>query len=233
MRLKGKTAIVTGGGRGIGRAICLALAEEGANVVAAARTGKEIEETAEMVRRKGGRALAVKTDVRKAEDVRRLVAETVRAFGGIDILVNNAGVAYRKFLMDTTTKEYYAIMDTNVKGIFHCTRYALPFLLKSRPGKIINISSGAGKHGIPQLSIYSASKFAVIGITESLAAELGRKVRVYAVCPGGVDTQMYRGLYFDRPLLKPEHIAEKVLELCLPEAQVPSGTSMEVYAPYS
>lgn len=171
MKLRGRIAVITGGGRGIGRAICLALAREGADIVIAARTEKEIRKTARMVERVGGKALAVGTDIRKEEEVRKMISEAVKTFGKIDILINNAGVAYGKYLVDTSTEEYETIMDTNVKGMFFCTKYALPHLLKRGEGRIINISSGAGKHGIPKLSIYCASKFAVIGFTESVAYE--------------------------------------------------------------
>ncbi len=229
MKLRGQTAVVTGGGKGIGRAICLALAREGADIVVAARTEKDIRETARMVEKEGRRALAVSTDIRIEEDVENMVSEAIDAFGRIDILVNNAGVAYRKYMVDTSREEYENIMDTNVKGMFFCTKYALPYLLKRGEGRIINISSGAGKHGIPKLSIYCASKFAVIGFTESVAHEIGGGLRVYAVCPASVDTDMYRSIYSNEPVLKPEDVAKKVIELCLPETTLPSGSSIEVY----
>jgi NAD(P)-dependent dehydrogenase (short-subunit alcohol dehydrogenase family) len=229
MKLKGQTAIVTGGGKGIGRAICLALSREGADIVIVARTEKEIRETARMVEKEGRRALAVRTDLRREEEVIKMISKAVNAFGRIDILVNNVGVAYRKYIVDTSTEEYDEIMDTNVKGMFFCTKYALPHLLKRGEGRIVNMSSGAGKHGIPKLSIYCASKFAVIGFTESLAYEVGGGLQVYAVCPTSVDTGMYRSMYSDEPVLKPEDVAMKVMELCLPETTLPSGSSVEVY----
>ena len=231
MKLKGQTAIVTGGGRGIGRAICLLLAREGVDVVIVARTEKEIRETARLVEKQGRRALAVKTDIRKEEEVIDMVSKAMNAFGRIDILVNNAGVAYSKYLVETSTKEYDEIMDTNVKGMFFCTKHALPHLLKRGEGRIVNMSSGAGKRGIPKLSIYCASKFAVIGFTESVAYETGGGLQVYAVCPASVDTDMYHSLYTDEPVLKPEDVAEKVLELCLPETTLPSGSSVDIYRP--
>lgn len=229
MRLKGQTAVVTGGGKGIGRAICLALAREGADIVVVARTEKDIRETARMVEKAGRKALAVSTDIRIEDDVESMVSETIDTFGRIDILVNNAGIAYRKYMVDTSREEYENIMDTNVKGMFFCTKYALPYLLKRGEGRIINISSGAGKHGIPKLSIYCASKFAVIGFTESIAYEIGGGVQVYAVCPASVDTDMYRSLYSDEPVLRPEDVARRVLELCLPDTTLPSGSSVDVY----
>ena len=231
MRLRGQTAIVTGGGRGIGRAICLALAREGADIVVVARTEKEIRETARMVEKEGRRAFAVSTDIRIEKDVENMVSEAMNVFGRIDILVNNAGVAHRKYMVDTSIEEYENIMDTNVKGMFFCTKHALPHLLKRGEGRIVNISSGAGKHGIPKLSIYCASKFAVIGFTESIAYEIGGGVQVYAVCPASVDTDMYRSLHSDEPVLKPEVVALKVLELCLPDTTLPSGSSVDVYRP--
>jgi len=121
-------------------------------------------------------------------------------------------------------------MDTNVKGMFFCTKYALPHLLKRGEGSLINRSSGAGKHGIHKLSIYCASKFAVIGFTESVAYEIGG-IQVYAVCPASVDTDMYHSLHSGKPVLKPEGVASKVLELCLPETTLPSGSSIEIYRP--
>lgn len=229
MKLRGQTAVVTGGGKGIGRAVCLALAREGADIVIVARTEKDIRETARMVEKEGRRALPVSTDIRKEKDVENMISEAVDAFGRIDILVNDAGVAYRKYMVETSKKEYENIMDTNVKGMFFCTKHALPYLLKRGEGRIVNMSSGAGKHGIPKLSIYCASKFAVIGFTESIASEIGGGVRVYSVCPASVDTDMYRSLYSNEPVLKPEDVARRVLELCLPETTLPSGSSVEVY----
>jgi NAD(P)-dependent dehydrogenase (short-subunit alcohol dehydrogenase family) len=183
------------------------------------------------VEREGRRALPVSTDIRIEEDVKNMISKAVDTFGRIDILVNNAGVAYRKYTVDTSTEEYENTMDTNVKGMFFCTKYALPYLLKRGEGRIINMSSGAGKHVIPKLSIYCASKFAVIGFTESVAYEVGGGLQVYAVCPASVDTDMYRSIYSDEPVLKPQDVAKKVLELCLPETTLPSGSSVEVYRP--
>ena len=231
MNLTGQTALVTGGSKGIGRAICLALARAGANVVFAARDENRIRETIEELKGMSGKALAVKPDVRYEEDVKNLISKAVDEFGRLDILVNNAGAAYRKRLEDTTQKEYDEIMDTNVKGIFLCTKYAIPYIRKSNNGKIVNISSGAGLHGIPELSIYCASKSGVISITQSIAPELEGEIKVYAICPGGVDTDMYKSLFGHKPQLKPEHIAKKVLELVSPDSKVPSGKIIEVYAP--
>ncbi|HII93467.1 MAG TPA: SDR family oxidoreductase, partial [Methanosarcina sp.] len=112
-----------------------------------------------------------------------------------DILINNAGVAYKRRLEETTLEEYEKIIDTNLKGVFLCTKYAIPYIKESKNGKIINISSVGGLHGLPEFSVYCASKFGVNGITESIASELEGEIKVYAVCPGAVDTDMYRSLF--------------------------------------
>lgn len=231
MNLTGQTALVTGGSKGIGKAICLALAREGANVVIAARDESKIRETMEELKEMSGKALAIQADVRYEEDVKNLISKIVKEFGRLDILVNNAGVAHRKRLEEITLREYDEIMDTNLKGVYLCTKYAIPYIRNSNNGKIVNISSGAGLHGIPELSIYCASKSGVISITQSIASELEGKIKVYAICPGGVDTDMYRLLFGHKPQLKPEHIAKKVLELVSPDSKVTPGKIIEVYAP--
>jgi len=231
MSLAGQTALVTGGSKGIGKAICLALAKEGANVIIAARNESEIKETIDKLKAMGSKALAIRADVRSEEDVRRLISMTIDKCGRLDILINNAGVAYKKRLEETILEEYDKIMDTNLKGIFLCTKYAIPYLRESKNGKIINISSVGGLHGLPDFSVYCASKFGVNGITESIATELEGEIKVYAVCPGAVDTDMYRSIFSNRPPLKPEHIAEKVLELASPDSKVTSGKIIEIQAP--
>lgn len=231
MSLAGQTALVTGGSKGIGRAICLALAKEGANVIIAARNENEIKEIINKLKAMGSKALAIRADVQSEEDVRRLISTTIDKCGRLDILINNAGVAYKKRLEETTLEEYEKIMNTNLKGVFLCTKYAIPYIRESKNGKIINISSIGGLHGLPDFSVYCASKFGVNGITESVAAELEGEIKVYSVCPGAVDTDMYRSIYSDRPPLKPEHIAEKVLELASPDSKVTSGKIIEIQAP--
>ncbi len=231
MSLAGQTALVTGGSKGIGRAICLALAREGANVVIAARHENEIKDTVNKLKAMKSESLAIQADVRNEEDVRRLISTIIDKCGRLDILINNAGVACKKRLEETTLEEYEKMMDTNLKGVFLCTKYAIPYLKESKNGKIINISSVGGIHGLPEFSIYCASKFGVNGITESIASELIGEIKVYSVCPGAVDTDMYMSIYSDRPRLKPENIAEKVLELASPDSKVASGKIIEIQAP--
>jgi 3-oxoacyl-[acyl-carrier protein] reductase len=155
------------------------------------------------------------------------VNATIKKFDKIDILVNNAGVAVYKDFSKMDMDEINSILDINLKGLILCTKYFLPHMQKRNYGRIINISSGAGKIGIAKFAVYCASKFGVIGFTEALAEELPRDIRVNAVCPGGVDTQMYASTFGERPSLKPEHIAKKVLPLCMPNA--PNGKIIEVY----
>ncbi len=231
MSLAGQTALVTGGNKGIGRAICFALAKEGANIVIAARNESESRETLDRLKGMGTKAFAVSVDVRSEDDVRRLISVIIDKCGGLDILVNNAGVAYKNRLEETTLEEYDEIMDTNLRGVFLCTKYAIPYIRRSKNGKIINISSVGGLHGIPDFSIYCGSKFAVNGITESIASELEGEIKVYSVCPGAVDTDMYRSFFKDKPPLEPEHIAQKVLELASPDSKVASGKIIEISAP--
>ena len=147
--------------------------------------------------------------------------------------MNNAGVAIIKPLNETSEKEWDQIIDINLKGTFLMTKEILPIMIKQHSGVIINISSGAGKHGFPGLSAYCASKFGMIGITESLAGEVSRYgIKVFAVCPGTVDTKMIYSIYPEinpAELIKPEKIAKKVLELSTPGIQHTSGSSHLVY----
>ena len=152
--------------------VFMVLVKEGANVIIAARNESEIKETIDELKETGSKALAIQADVRNEEDVRNLISRTIEKCGRLDILINNAGVAHKKRLEETTLQEYNEIMDTNLKGVFLCIKYAIPQIRNSQNGKIINISSVAGLHGIPEFSVYSASKFGVNGITESIASEL-------------------------------------------------------------
>lgn len=221
MTLKDKIAIVTGSGRGIGKAAALMLAKEGAKIVVTARNEKEIRETEKEIK-KISDAISVKGDLRNSKDAKKIVDAAIDKFGRIDILVNNAGVAYYEDFSKMSEDKAREIIDTNLNGIFNITREALKHM---KEGTIINVSSGAGKHGIGGLAVYCASKFGVIGFTESLAQELDG-VKVYAVCPGGVDTKMYSSLFGSRGGLTPEQVAEKIIECA--KNKHPSGSSIDV-----
>lgn len=190
--LKGKVAIVTGGAKGIGASIVEGFIEERANVVIADNDFDAAQQLAEKVEREGSKVLAVRTDVTIKSDAGNLVATTLSEFSVIDILVNNAGVVSDIDFVDIEESEWDRICDVNIKGVYLVTRAVIPHMMSSRYGKIINLSSLAGKRGNVGVSHYCASKFAVLGITQSLAKELGQyNINVNAVCPGIVGTAMW------------------------------------------
>lgn len=192
MRLQGKTAYVTGGARGIGRGIVRALAAEGVDVMVADVLIHECEAVAEEVRAMGRRALTMQVDVTRAGEVSRMVAAVEADFGGLDIAVNNAGVVSVAPLDTLEEAEWDRVMDINAKGAFLCCKAALPALRRRGGGRIINVASIAGKEGMATLSHYCASKFAVVGLTNSLAKELAHdNITVNAICPGIVRTAMW------------------------------------------
>ena len=193
--LEGKVAIVTGGGRGIGAAIVEGFAKEGANVAIADISLDVAQELAKKIGRGGVKALAVRTDVTKKSDVDNLVSITLKEFGKIDILVNNAGVARDIMFVDIEEEDWDRVNDVNAKGVYLVTRAVVPHMIAAKYGKIVNISSMAGKEGFAGWDHYAASKFAVIGLTQALAKELGgSNINVNAVCPGPIRTPMWEGL---------------------------------------
>jgi NAD(P)-dependent dehydrogenase (short-subunit alcohol dehydrogenase family) len=193
MSLKNKVALITGGGRGIGRAIALAFAREGAQVAVAARTLEQVDQVAEEIENElGVGALAFHCDVSDPTNVEHMFADVRRGFDhDVDIMVNNAGVAESATLVNTTDELWQRHLAINLSGTFYCTRAALPAMLKNGWGRIINIASIAGKTGAPYIAAYAASKHGVMGLTRSVAVEVGAGgVTVNAICPGYVDTDM-------------------------------------------
>ena len=191
--LKDKVALITGGGRGIGRAIALAFADGGARIAVAARTRDQVKQVAEEIENKSSvKALALVCDVSDRSSVEKMFADTQAGFDHeVDILVNNAGVAEGATLVNTTDELWERHLATNLTGTFYCTRAALPAMLKNGWGRIINIASIAGKTGAPYIAAYATSKHGVMGLTRCLAVEVGTSgVTVNAICPGYVDTEM-------------------------------------------
>jgi len=216
-QLASKVAIVTGASRGIGRAISVALAQEAATVVLAARSIGKLQETADQVTKAGGKAQIVVTELTEEESIKNLVKITSEKFSRLDILVNNAGVTHSAKLEETTTEDWERCMQVNVRAPFILCREALGLLKKSQAGYIINIASVVGVKGYPLQSAYTSSKHALRGMTISLAEELkGSNIRVHLLCPGGVDTELVQKVRPDikkDELMQPEEIAELVLYL--------------------
>jgi len=225
--LEGKSALVTGGSRGIGRAIALELARAGARVTLSYRAGKD--EAEEVASEAGGRA--VQADVSNADDAKRLVEEA----GELDILVNNAGVTRDGVIARMSDEDWNEVIGTNLGGVFHTCRAAARGMMKRRSGSIVNISSIVGVHGNPGQTNYSASKAGIIGFTKALARELGvRGVRANVVAPGYIDTRLTQVIADDMKELmltstplgrfgQPEDIAGAVRFLCSGEASFITG----------
>lgn len=249
MKLEGKRAVITGGGRGIGAAVAQILAAEGAAVVVSARSKDQIEGIAQELSRQGHQAEAVVCDVTRPEDVEKLARESVDLLGGVDILVNNAGIATSAPLKAVTLEQWNRIFAVNVTGTFLCTQAFLPAMLERGWGRVVNVASVAGKMGAPYISTYAASKHAVIGFTRALAAEVAPKgVTVNAVCPGYVATDMVEesvtrivektgleqaaarasleNMSPQKRVYQPEEVAYQVLVLCDPRAGGVNGQSV-------
>lgn len=191
MRLESKIALITGGTSGIGEATANLFANEGATVVITGRNAERGRTVAERILKVGGNARFMATDVRKADECRRAVGETVGAFGKIDILFNNAGVFYPHTILDCTEEEWDLQMDVNLKGTFLMSKYTLPGMIERGSGVIINNSSGWGLVGGDRAVAYCASKGGVVLLTKAMAVDHGRQgIRVNCICPGDVDTPM-------------------------------------------
>ena len=191
MQLKDKVALVTGGGRGIGRAIAMGYAAEGAQVAIAARSTAQLDEVAAAIAAQGSEVLAVPTDLRVSAEVERLVQQTVERFGRIDILVNNAGVNPRGLFLDATDEEWEQAWQINVMGVVRCCRAVLPIMQRQGSGNIINVGSGMGQVGHADQSVYCASKAALHALTQALAEEVWDEgIIANVLIPGPVKTEL-------------------------------------------
>ena len=236
-----RTALITGSTRGIGKETALLLLQKGLNVIISSRSQDNvdnvIEEILDKFPSKKENILGLKCDVSKHSEVKTLVNVSVKRFGSIDILVNNAGIVYYKSIMNTTEEEWNKTIDTNLKGSFLFTKELLPYMIENKSGGIIiNVSSGAGKSGFPNLSAYCASKFGIIGLTEVVAQEVtNNNVKVMAICPGGVDTKMIKDIVkagyipSNKDLMKAQEVAKKIYDMIFNQKDYYNGQSIEFY----
>jgi NAD(P)-dependent dehydrogenase (short-subunit alcohol dehydrogenase family) len=205
MRFDGKVALITGAAHGMGACEALQFAKEGANIVALdiakqistldyfLGSNDELNKLVDEVNGMGRKSIGVVADVSKSDQVKNAVDKAIAEFGKIDILVNNAGVLAVAPLINTTEEQIRLLIDVNLKGVIYCCQHVIPHMAKQRYGKIINISSGAGLYAEPCISVYAATKYAVLGLTESLAGELAYyNINVNAVCPGNIRTPMHQ-----------------------------------------
>jgi NAD(P)-dependent dehydrogenase (short-subunit alcohol dehydrogenase family) len=246
MRLHNKVALITGGTSGIGKATAALFAQEGARVAITGRNQERGQEVVSTIGRAGGKAIFLECDVRSAEQCRRAVSETLKAFGRLDVLFNNAGVYYPHTALDCTEEEWDLQIDINLKGTFLMSKYALPTMIAQGSGVIINNSSGWGLVGGDAAVAYCASKGGVMLLTKAMAIDHGRQgIRVNCICPGDVDTPMLpedarmRGLTWqdylagaaNRPMGRvgtPEEIARAVLFLASDDSSFMTGAALVV-----
>jgi len=239
-----KVVLITGAGNGIGRTTALAFAQQGASVVVADMSRSAGEETTALITQAGGTASFILCDVTKDQDVQSMVAGTLEIYGKLDIAFNNAGIEIESSkLADGDEATYDKIMDVNVKGVWRCMKYQIPALLKQSSSAIVNTASIAGLGAAPKMSVYSASKHAVIGMTKSAAVEYGKKgLRVNAICPAVIDTEMFRRATENDPqkaqfvksihpvgrIGQPEEVAAAVLYLCSDLAGFTTGVALPI-----
>ncbi len=246
--MKGKVALVTGAGAGIGRATALAFAREGASVVVSDVVVDSGEETVKMISKSGGEAIFIKTDVSKSADVEAMINKTMETYGRLDFAANNAGInGPITALADCTEEDWDRVMGINLKGVWLCMKYEIPQMLKTGGGAIVNTASMAGIVGFPAQPPYVTSKHGVVGLTKTAALDYGnRGIRVNAVCPGVIQTAMVESLLDTIPEIidslnkqsplgrigQPPEIAEAIVWLCSDAASFVTGHAMVVDGGY-
>jgi NADP-dependent 3-hydroxy acid dehydrogenase YdfG len=212
MDLKNSVAIITGASKGIGRAVALALSKEGVTVVLAARSSELLSMIQKEISDAGGNAISIPTDVTSENSVQNLIIETQKRFGKIDILINNAGVGIFSNVIDLKMQDYEKMMDVNLKGVFLCSRAVLPLMMKLQQGEIINIASLAGKNSFAGGSVYSATKWGLIGFSRSLMLEVrDYNIRVVTISPGSVNTGFADKKRNEPQIIQPVDVAATVL----------------------
>jgi NAD(P)-dependent dehydrogenase (short-subunit alcohol dehydrogenase family) len=238
INLKGKVALVTGAGRGIGQAIAVTLAKAGADVCVTARTEAQIHQTAELIRSQNRKALAVSADAAEAVSAERVVKKTIAELGGLHILINNAGILLPKPLLKTSAAEYKRVMDTNVMSMFHFIKAAGPHFIENNFGRVVNMASAGAFVAAPNQSIYHASKGAIVMLTKAVAIEWARyNILINAVAPGYIDTDIIAHISSDESILskylqaiplrrlgKIEEVAHLVAFLCSDLASYMTGS---------
>ncbi|MDW0165600.1 MAG: SDR family oxidoreductase [Nitrososphaeraceae archaeon] len=230
------TALVTGSGRGIGRETAILLSKKGFNLIICSRNQNEIDSVVKEIKSFGNdRILARECDVSVSSQVNRVVNEALDIYGRIDVLINNAGISYVKKLIDTTEEEWDNTLDINLKGSYLFAKAIVPHMIKHNYGIIINVSSGAGKIGFEDISAYCASKFGMIGLTESLAREINNyNIRVMTICPGQVATKMQKDIdsqYYElnkNKMLHPRKVAEKIADMIFSDKEYLNGVSVDL-----
>jgi NAD(P)-dependent dehydrogenase (short-subunit alcohol dehydrogenase family) len=233
--LTGRIALVTGGGRGIGRAIAVSLAGAGADVAISGRNADVLDETVGAIRAIGRRAAAVVCDVGERSQVDAMVTRVKKDLGDPLILVNNAGIAGSAKLSDTTDDMWEAMLRVNATGAFYCMRAVVPMMVEAKWGRVINVASIAAKAGAPYIAAYAASKHALLGLTRAVAAEVAaRGVTVNAVCPGYVDTEMTdrSAAFISVRTSRDETDARKILEGFSPQKRLMTADEVAGLATY-
>jgi NAD(P)-dependent dehydrogenase (short-subunit alcohol dehydrogenase family) len=244
-KLDGKVVLITGAGSGIGRATALLFSEEGAKIVVSDVSKESGEESVHLVTKRGGVAIFVGTDVTKSRDVKAMVEKSIRTFGKIDVLYNNAGISPSGKITDISEKDWDSVMNINLKGVFLCSKYVVPNMLRAGGGVIVNTASAFGLNAFPGKAAYCASKAGVVLLTKEMALDYAPKIRVNCICPGAVHTPMYNRIlatlkdpeqakkeelkwYPLGRVAEPEEIAKAALYLASEDSSYVTGIALTV-----